>query len=319
MSESKSPPSADRRALGYFLVILATAGWGTSGLFLTFIVRMVPISALALAFWRDLTTFLCLFIGLAVLKPAMLRVERRDLPALIGLGAFSIGTFHVLWNLSVWTNGVAVATVLQEAAPAFVTVMAWFLWRESIDAIKIIAIVITFVGCVLVARVDILGQASVTWLGALIGLGSAITYGSFSLFGKKVAGKYSTWTILTYGFGFGMLVLFPLQFLAPGPWPLMTPARWWFIALIALPTIVSFSIYTLGLRYLPASIAAIVAISEVVFGAVYAYIFLGERLEWLQIVGAILVIAGVVSLYLPGLRANAHARLQPASSTKGQS
>lgn len=317
MSESKSLP-ADRRALGYFLVILATAGWGTSGLFLTFIVRMVPISALALAFWRDLTTFLCLFIGLAILKPAMLRVQRRDLPWLIGLGVFSIGTFHVLWNLSVWTNGVAVATVLQEAAPAFVTLMAWLIWRETIDPMKIAAIIITFIGCVLVARVDQLGQASVTWVGALIGLGSAVTYGSFSLFGKKVAGSYSAWTILTYGFGFGMVILFPLQFLAPGPWPLMTSARWWFIALIALPTIVSFSIYTLGLRYLPASIAAIVAISEVVFGAVYAYIFLDERLEWLQIVGAMLVIAGVVSLYLPSLRAGTQPRLQQASSAKGQ-
>lgn len=312
-----SDESAQGRPLGYLLVILATAGWGTSGLFLTFIVRETNISALALAFWRDLTTFACLFLSLAIFKPSLLRVERRDLPWLVGLGALSIGAFHVLWNLSVWTNGVAVATVIQEAAPAFVTLMAWLLYREPVTRVKIIAILVTFIGCVLVSRVDVLGQASLTFLGVLIGLGSAVTYGTFSLFGKKLAGEYSPLTILTYGFGFGALVLFPLQFIMPGRWPMLTPAWGWFALLIFLPTIVSFAIYTLGLRWLPASVASIAAISEVVFASIYAYIFLDERLQWLQVVGAVLVVIGVVALYLPALRTAAQAR-STASKSRAQ-
>jgi drug/metabolite transporter (DMT)-like permease len=291
-------PSTRKAPTGYLLVILATAGWGTSGLFIKFISMELEISALALAFWRDLTTFLCLLAGIALVRPALLRVRRSDLKWLAGLGMFSIGTFHVLWNLSVWTNGVSVATILQEAAPAFVALMAWIIWREPITKVKVFAVLVTFVGCVLVARPDALGQAGVTTVGILIGLGSAVTYGSFSLFGKMVSKNYSPWTVLTYGFGFGMLVLFPVQFLAPGPWPVLTPARWWFIILIAFPTIVSFAMYTLSLRWLSASVAAIVATSEVVFASLFAYAFLGERLGWQQWAGALLIVGGVVAISL---------------------
>ncbi len=292
-----SSSSANRKVwLGYLLVFLATAGWGTSGLFITFVRQRVEISALALAFWRDLTTFLCLFIGIAILKPAWLRVQRRDLGWLAALGAISIGSFHVLWNTTVQMNGVAVATVIQEAAPAFVAIAAWAVFREPLTRGKILAVLVTFVGCVLVSRLDALGQAKVTPLGILVGLGSAVTYGTFSIFGKPVASKYPPYTVLMYAFGFGALVLFPLQFLAPGRWPLLTPASGWFIGLILLPTIASFAVYTLGLRWLSASVAAIVATSEVVFASVYAYVFLGERLDALQWLGAALVVAGVVIL-----------------------
>jgi len=191
-----------------------------------------------------------------------------------------------------------VATILQEGAPAFVALVAWAIWRESITKVKVLAILVTFAGCVLVARPDALGQVNVSTSGILIGLGSAITYGSFSLFGKMVSTHYSPWTILTYGFGFGMLVLFPVQFFSPGPWPVLTPARWWFIILIAVPTIVSFAMYTLSLRWLSASVATIVATSEVVFASLFAYAFLGERLGWMQWIGALLVVGGVVAISL---------------------
>jgi len=285
-------------SLGYLLVVLATAGWGTSGLFITFVRQRTEISPLALAFWRDLSTFLCLFVAVAVIKPALLRVRRRDLPWLVALGAFSIGAFHVLWNYTVQINGVAIATVVQEAAPAFVAIVAWLALREPLTRIKVFAILVAFAGCVLVARLDLLAQAKITPLGIAVGLGSAFFYGMFSIFGKQVTSRYSQWTVLLYAFGFATLVLFPLQFLSPGTWPLLTPARGWFIGLILLPTIISFAIYTVGLRWLSASVAAIVATSEVVFASIYAYLLLGERLDILQWVGAILVIGGVVALSL---------------------
>ena len=68
-------------------LILAAACWGTSGLFVKLIAAEIEISALALAFWRDLTTFLVLLAGMATLRPAWLRVRRTDLRWLLALGA----------------------------------------------------------------------------------------------------------------------------------------------------------------------------------------------------------------------------------------
>ena len=134
---------------GSLLVLSAAAGWSTSGLFIRWTAASSGVSALALAFWRDLATFACLLIGLAILRPRWLRVERRDLPWLAGLGAIGVGTFHVLWNLSILQIGYAAATVLLYASPAFVSLVAWLVWREPLTRFKVLAIILTLTGCVL--------------------------------------------------------------------------------------------------------------------------------------------------------------------------
>ena len=47
----------------------------------------------------------------------------------------------------------------------------------------------------------------------------------------------------------------------------------------------------------PASVASILVMSEIAFVAVYAYILLGERLTVSQILGAVLVVGGVLLLF----------------------
>lgn len=299
MTESASAQESRPRAdvAGTLAVLLAAACWGTSGVFVKFVAAEVEISALALAFWRDITTFAVLLVGIRLLRPAWLHVDRRDLRWLVGLGA-SLGIFHVFWNLGVMVNGAAVATVQQAAMPAIVAVVAWFLWREALTWVKIAAIALTFAGTVLVSGLDVLGQAQLTWGGILIGLGIPITYASWTLFGKKVRATYNPFTTLTYAFAFGALTLLPFQFFTPQPWPVPASAVLWFAALIGLATITSFVSYTYALGRLPASVASILAMSEIAFVAIYAYVLLGERLTASQILGAALVVGGVLLLSL---------------------
>jgi drug/metabolite transporter (DMT)-like permease len=286
--------------IGLLLVVLATACWSTSGPFISLVVRGSGISPWGLAFWRDLGTFTCLLVGVLLLgSRTLLKVKRQDLPWLAAMGAISIGMFHVMWNMAVLINGVSVATVIQANAPIFVTIMAWLLWREPLTRRKIVAIVLAFVGTVLIARLGGLGATQISLFGLLIALAAAFAYGGFSLFGKKLVGNYSSWTILLYTFGFGALILLPFQFRVPIPWPLSPQVLGWYAGLILLSTISGFGLYTTGLRYLQASVAAIVATTEVVFAAVVSYIVLGERLDGWQILGAILVIGGVILLSWP--------------------
>ncbi len=291
---------AGSKGIGLLLVVLATACWSTSGLFISLIVSGSGISPWGLAFWRDLGTFTCLLVGMLLLgSRERLRVKRRDLPWLAAMGAISIGMFHVMWNMAVLINGVSVATVIQANAPIFVTIMAWLLWREQVTQRKIIAIVLAFVGTVLIARLDGLGATQISLFGLSITLAAAFAYGGFSLFGKKLVGNYSSWTILLYAFGFGALILLPFQIRVPIPWPLSPQVLGWYAALILLSTISGFGLYTTGLRYLQASVAAIAASTEVAFAAMVAYIALGERLDAWQILGGILVVGGVILLSWP--------------------
>jgi drug/metabolite transporter (DMT)-like permease len=285
---------------GLALVVLATACWSTSGIFINWVVDGSGVSPVGLAFWRDITTFTFLLIGLAVLRPELLRIKRADIPWIAAMGAFSIGFFHVLWNTAVLVNGVSVATVIQCNAPIFVTIMAWVLWREPLTPLKILAILIAGVGIVLIARLDNLAQSSITLYGLVIALLSAIAYGSFSLFGKKLSASYSSWTILLYVFGFASLALLPFQLVGKSaPWPVPTRTLLAFFALVLFTTISGFGLYTSGLRRLQASIASITSNTEVPFAAVLSYFILGERLDMLQVIGAILVVGGVVLVSLP--------------------
>jgi len=247
-----------------------------------------------------LGTFTCLLVGMIVLgSGSELRVKRRDLPWLAAMGTISIGLFHVMWNMAVLINGVSVATVIQANAPIFVTVMAWLLWREPLTRRKIIAIALAFVGTVLISRLDGLGTTQITLFGLVIALAAAFAYGGFSLFGKKLAGDYSSWTILLYAFGFGALILLPFQIRVAIPWPLPPQVVGYYVALIFLSTISGFALYTNGLRRLQASVAAIVATTEVPFAAAVSYIALGERLDGWQILGTVLIVSGVVLLSWP--------------------
>jgi len=281
---------------GYLLVLGAAAAWSTSGLFIRWTVASGGLSALSLAFWRDLTTAASLFLGLALLRRKWLRVERRDLPWLAGLGIIGVGTFHVLWNLAILRLGYAAATVILYSAPVFVTVMAWLIWREPLTWPKIAAIVLTLTGCILVAGLEKLAGTELTAGGLILGLSAALTYGSFSLFGRGLTGRYSPWTILTYGFVFGTLTLLPVQFGIEQPWPVPAETWLWFAGLVYVATITPFAAYLTGLIYLPVSVASILAASEVVFAALIGYVVFDEQLQGWQPVGAALVVGGVILL-----------------------
>jgi drug/metabolite transporter (DMT)-like permease len=288
--------------VGSLAVLVASAAWGTSGIFVKFVAAETDVSALALAFWRDITAFVVLWTSLRLFKPVWLKIERSDLRWLAALGG-SLGIFHVFWNLAVFLNGVAVATVQQAAMPAIVAVVAWIVWRESLNWTKLVAIILTFVGTVFVSGLDILGQAQLTLGGLLIGLGTPVTYAAWTLFGKKARQRHNPLTTLTYAFGFGALVLLPFQFFTPQPWSVPPLAVVWFAGLILVSTILPFTLYTFALGRMPASVASILAMSEIAFVALYAVVLLGERPSAGQTLGAALVIGGVLLLSWQGWQA----------------
>lgn len=281
------------------MVVAATVVWSTSGIFISLVVRNWDISAVSLAFWRDLSTFSVLLVGIAIARPTLLRVKRKDLPWLLVMGAISIGFFHVLWNTAVLLNGASVSTVIQCNAPIFVTIMAWIIFKEALTKRKIIAVVLSVIGTVLISGILGMSAIQISGLGVAVALFSAIFYGSFSLFGKKLTGDYNSWTILLFIFGFASLILLPFQIFNPSPFPYQAPALFYFTGLIFIATISGFAIYTTALAHMQASIAAITATSEVVFAAVLAYFILGERMDTWQILGAVLIVSGVILVSLP--------------------
>ena len=148
---------------------------------ITWTVRGSNLGPLGLAFWRVLAASVCLAVALSVTPGGrkLLRVPRRELPWLAGLGVLAVGVFQVLWVLSVTTNGASLATVVQCNAPIIVTVAARILWREPLTWRKWVAIGLAFLGTALIAQflfapAGSAGNLKLTPLGLLISLGTAL-------------------------------------------------------------------------------------------------------------------------------------------------
>ncbi|MBT3391931.1 MAG: EamA family transporter [Chloroflexi bacterium] len=293
-----TPNVVPSRTRGIALVILATVFWSTSGIFINLIIQQSGVSSVNLAFWRDLGTFLVLLVGIALLNPQLLRIKRHDIPWLFAMGG-SIGAFHALWNTAVVLNGASIATVIQSDSPIFVTIMAWIFFKEPLTRKKFAAIALSIAGTVLISGFYGMGSLQVTGYGVTIALASAIMYGLVSLFGKKLVGNYSSWTVLLYTFGIAALLLLPLQFATPIPWPISTQVQFLFAGLVLITTVSGFALYTTALKALQASVASIMNTTEVAFAAILAYFILGERLDIWQIIGAALVVSGVILISLP--------------------
>lgn len=282
---------------GFLLVLAAAIFWSTSGTFIKIIAQRYELSPWTVAVWRDTLTFLGLLIIVLILDAGQLRVVRRDLPRLAAMGAISIGLFHVLWAQALVLIPVAVATVLNYTAPAFVVLMSWTLWQERPTSRQTTALVLTLLGCLLVTQAYDVTQMRLNKLGLLVGLATGVTYGSYTIFGKTALRRYGSWTVVTYAFGFAALTLWMVQ---PGAAIALFAAPWgawaWMLVLALVSTVTGFAAYTRGLNYLSANTASIITTLEPVLATALAFALLGEVISPIQMAGGTLVIWGVLLL-----------------------
>jgi len=293
-----SPISAHSNFSGYLAILTAASFWATSGIFIKLIMNHSQISAIVLAFWRDAVAFSVFFFFQLAFYGRHWGLKRADWPWMIALG-ISLGLFHVGLNIGVFLNGAAVTTIQQAAMPAIVLLAERIIWRQPLNRQKIVSIFLIFSGAVLISGVTEIGAKDASMAGVLAGFCIPALYAAWSLLGKQMRKDYSALPILTYAFGIAMVVLFPLQFTETHPWPVAESTWLWFAGLVGLSTVGGFLIYIFGLGRLSAGVVTIVVMSEIVFSPLLAYIFLGEKLTFIEMMGALVIVAGIVSLFTP--------------------
>jgi drug/metabolite transporter (DMT)-like permease len=282
------------RAYGILLILMSAALWASSGIFVNGVVANSDISPLNLAFLRELLTFALLLIIMRTRKLETSRVSKKDWIWLALMGGIGIGFFHALWNYSVIINGMAVATMLQYNEAVIISIAAVFFFKERMHWRKIMAITGSLMGTAMISGIVGFEASFISKLGLIIGIGSAIAHSAFSLFGKKLSGQYPPSSIVLYAFGFATLVLIPFQFLGGLPTTVSIKAVGDLLILVLGPTLVAFAAYTMALRWLPVSTAAVIATSEVPMAAFFGILFQGETLGSWQAIGASLVVLGVI-------------------------
>jgi len=252
----------------------------------------------------ELTTFAFIFASIvflplvAIFDRKSLRISRRDIPTFV---AFSV-IAGVLMNLAFFgainETTVAVAVILNFTYPSIVTVASVFIFKEKLSAQKLMALPLTFLGCVLVAGSPYFeGDMSVGWLAIVLGLLSAIGTATYYLWGKKLEEKYSANTVVLYLFVLTTIMLV----IAANPVSLarsqITIDIWILIFMLAvLPGIVGFVSSMVALRHLEASKASIVSSVEPIVAVGIALVILSEGVTVIQLAGVALTFVGIVLL-----------------------
>ena len=295
---------------GYLITFVATAIWSTTAIFVRYLSTRYQMPPLVLAFWRALILSGALFGVMAVVAPRLLHLGRQHVPFLVAYG-FSLGVLSALWTASVVLNGAAVGAVLNHSAPAFTALVGWRLWGERLNALKICAIAVCIVGVAFTSGAYDRAAWQVNPVGVAVGRATGAGFAAYSLLGELSSRRgVNPWTATLYSFAFGAAFLLLLQRpstilwlsrpLAAGPEGWREAALGWgtLVLLAVGPTLTGYGLYTVGLTYLPASTASLIATLEPVITGTCALVFLGERPTRPQLWGAGLILTGVVLLRL---------------------
>ncbi len=301
--------SSSNLTRGYTAAVASAAILATTAIFIRHLTQTYHILPLVLAFWREVFVALTLLPALGLLRPGLLRVKRQHLPYLIGYGLL-LAIFNALWTLSVSLNGAAIATVLVYCSAGFTALLGWALLKERLDWAKLLAVAISLAGCFLVSGASDPAAWRTNLVGILAGVLSGLGYAIYSLMGRSAAQRgLDPWTTLFYTFGLATIFLLLFNLLPGGLLPgaaarpddlfwLGSPLAGWSILflLAAGPTLMGYGLYNVSLSYLPSSVANLILTLEPPFTVVIAYFLLGERLNWEQLGGGSMILAGVVFL-----------------------
>jgi drug/metabolite transporter (DMT)-like permease len=289
-----------RTTLGLFVAIFAAFSFGTSG---------ALVKPLLEAGWSPAAAVtLRALIGGVVLTPFALvslrgkwstlwRARWRILVmALIGVAGTQLAYFAAVQRVPVST-----AILIEYMSPLLLVVAVWVRMRRMPRVVVLIGSVVALAGLVLVVspfgamNLDVLGLV----FASLATVGSAVY---FVVAARPSEGlppvAFAASGLLIGGVLLGLIGLTGLLPLKGtfGTVPLLGhPQPWWLPLLLVgvISTAIAYATSIASTEILGSRVASFVGLLEVVAAALYAFLLLGEALTILQILGGILILAGI--------------------------
>jgi len=299
--------TSSRFSRGYLIALSATVLWSFTGIIISYLSKSYSLPSLVLAFWRDLFVSFGMIVGLLTFSRARFSLDRTHWGFMVVYG-ITLAIFNSMWTFSVQYNGAAVATVMAFSSPAMTAILSRIVFKEQFSRIKIISIVLSLTGIVLVSGAYDPSVWNLNATGIIFGLLSGLLFAIYNLEGKSASDKsIDSWTALLYSFAIAtfFLLIFNLgnnSFVGKAPladllWLGRSVSGWSILFFLGVaPTLGGFGLYTLSLRYLPPTVANLIATLEPALTAIWAYFLLSEQLTGMQLIGSAFIFAGVILL-----------------------
>ena len=290
--------------MGYLYALAAALLFGANGS-VSKVVLEAGISPTQLTQFRVVGTAVIAGVILLVIDRGAFRLTRRQFGVMAVLGLAGVAVLQASYAVAIQLLPVGIALLFEYLAVLLVAVIAFFFLKEKVKARLWIAIAFVLVGLAVVAQV---WASTLDPLGVVMALVAAASLTLYFIVGERQVGATSPlavafWTTsfasVFWAFLSGWWMLEPASLgrsvslsgnLAALELPLWAPLAWCVVMGSFAPFLLSF----LALKHLSATAAGVVASSEVIFAFLVAWLWLGEGLNAVQLIGAAVVLAGII-------------------------
>ena len=263
------------------------------------------LSAFRLTQIRTMGAFLVLFLYVYLKNKNSLRINRKELPIFIAFGLFGFAAVNLFYFLAIQRLNVGVALIIEFTAPIWIVLWMRFIQKKIVSKLMWWGLVTGLTGLVLIAQVW--RGLTLDGLGVTFALLDAFALALYFLVGEKLVGVKSSEATMAWGFGVSSAFFAIIQ-----PWwtfpfeelgrvvdltgrlaGISIPTYYLILWIIVLGTAVPYFLVLNGLRGLSAATSSSIGMLEPVFGGIFAWIFLYEKLNFIQSVGAVVVLIGI--------------------------
>lgn len=286
-----STNSSKTKSLAYLFLVLTTSAWGS--LYVVSKYLMATIEPFTVLLARYLTSGIVLYILYRKTNPQ--KIERQDIKWILFIGVvgyfFSIGVQLVGTKLL----SAGLASLLNALNPIFMILFAMPFLNEKITVTKIISVAAAILGVYIILGGGIKGGAT---LGVIACLLSVVSWSLTSIFVKKVSTKYEPLTITTYAILIAFVCTIPCSAfeLVTGPKiNILQPGILLGLLYIGLVcTTLTNVLWNKSLSMIEAGRCALFYPLQPMVAAILGCIFLGESIHLSFILGAALILGGVI-------------------------
>lgn len=259
------------------------------------LVRFSGTGPFATAFWRMLLSFpiaWLLALRYGAREPAGAPRGAATLSMAIRAGIFLAGDLGI-WHLSLAFTSVANSTLLNNTAPLFTALGAWLFLGQPVHRSFWLAMLLAFVGAVLLLQGSI-STGNREMLGNALAVLSAASYSAYLMAVAACRQHMSTATVLMINAAAACATLLPIVLITGEKlWP-DTAADWGvLVALALIIQIIGQGLITYALAHLAASFSSLVLVIQPVMAAVYAWVLLAEPLAGTQVLGGMIILAAI--------------------------